>query len=529
MNEKSRSLLMQLSSLLIFGLGTLFSFQNCGSNDSTSDAPSSFTGGTNNNFSSAPYPYDISFNQIAFMSCSQTTGGGGTVMPDDLDNPFFTFRAGAYDNRVLAQRYPAIFTTKFADPELTYRLKAGVGLNANYVNYVKSTFAGRLSTSSDPNTLKTLMRDGLASSNHNDQPLTGSIFRQRSNAAFTWADFTNGRLSLSSLSATGVANLLVNGLDLGSTWGFERQNYFPGAGDVGQRALEASLMDIKAEDQRDQLLNNLPSFQLMAGFVPAGSDGTVFEYETPGDRNKQLYGRAYRLTMTRNWNGRVDYLPDGATPPNQVAHPATSIRYDLIDSVQEVDLSTTAETDLTAKESQVWDCFSLIIVRDMDRRDAVSGKYFDPDYDLNLWTPQPNPTKKNKFYDYQPTPQAPIIPGVRIACPPQELGDGSKPGTLNYSQDGGRARLRLEVARRFLPAEYWELNTNPEYMCAVPRNTVRGVGTCYQSGDFDPSQYIFYTQSGVEGGVNVSCGINPNNGQLQKECPAFVSLCYRRE
>jgi hypothetical protein len=181
------------------------------------------------------------------------------------------------------------------------------------------------------------------------------------------------------------------------------------------------------------------------------------------------------------------------------------------------------EIDNTELEQQKWECFSLMVVRDIDRR-SNEKLILDPDVDLSLWTTnaQGVAIKKNKYFDYKSAPLAAVVRGVKTACPAQEIGNATKPGTLNYTGDGGRARMRLEIARRFLPAEFWDINTNPEYMCAVPREATQGFGQCYSSGDSDRSKYIMYVPGVVEGN---ECG---PASEGKNECPAFVNICYRK-
>lgn len=499
-------------------VSSLIVFQNCGKTDSSGDA--SFLGDTNDDkkFKAAPFPFDFNFNQVAYMTCPAVQGG--SVQPDDLDNPFFTIRAGAYDNRQLATRFPNLFTQGLQEPEKTYRLKAGVGLKKEYLQYIKTNFSARLDANQSPDTLKKLLRDGIVSSNFSSiQPLAGLIFRQRSSQGFAW-DQNAAKNAFETLNEVNAANALVNGLDMGN-YGFEHMNYLTGVTEPSQRALTVSINASKDEATRDFIMQQMgTNLQVSAGFGAAG-DASVFSFLPTENNNRVIYGRTYRFTTSRQWPGRVDIAPDAAG--NQISYAGSSITSDFVTGVQEVDTSAASERDLTAAENQKWDCFALMVVRDFDRRDPLTNKAFDPDYDTTLWTGN----KKNKFYDYQAAPTSPVVPGVKAACPPQEIGDGTKTGTLNYVNDGGLSRLRLEIARRFLPAGYWDINTNPEYMCAVPRKTTQGFGRCYASGtgDFDPSMYVMYTQQGVANNQAVTCG--RVSGTIQNECPAFVSICYR--
>lgn len=511
-----------LTGLLVLTVSFSLIFQNCGSNDNSGAAVSFLASlADDEKFKAAPFPYDFNYNQVAYMTCPAVKKGPETT--EDLDSPFFSIRGGSFDNRQLATRFPQIFqTANLADPELTYRLKAGVGLNRAFLDYIKTTFSSRLEANPSAESFKKLLREALiGSTGSNLAPFSALVYRQRSSqGGFTW-DFLDGKGALSSFSDENTANQLINGMDMGK-YGTERINYVQGA-ELNERSLIISLRASENEQQRDFVTGQLgTNLQLVAGFADRGSNNPA-ELEPKNENQRRLYGRSYRLGTSRNWPGRIDYAPDANG--NQQAFAARSITSDFVSEIQEVDISTANEKDLTANEKQKWDCFALMIVRDIDRRDSLTGQPYDPDYDPNLWDGQ----MKLKYYNLHRAPTEPVIPGVRAACPPQEVGTATQPGSLNFAADGNLTMLRLEIARRFLPADFWELNTNPEYMCAVPRKTVQGFGQCYSSGngDFDGSQYIMYIQSGQENGQNVTCGYTAPNGTVQKECPAYVSVCYR--
>jgi hypothetical protein len=119
-------------------------FQNCGKaggDGDSGDSASSLLAETpdTKTFKTAPFPYDVNLNQIAYMTCPNVAKNqvGGT---EDLDSPFFTLRGGAFDNRTLAQRYPTLFpeVSLLSEIEKTQRLKAGIGLRKEYVDYIRT-------------------------------------------------------------------------------------------------------------------------------------------------------------------------------------------------------------------------------------------------------------------------------------------------------------------------------------------------------------------------------------------------------
>ena len=117
-NWPSLGLIAASTVLLLF-------FQNCGKSAKDSDELSSLAADTPEvkKYKAAGFPYDVNINQLAFMTCP--AAGTSKAFGEDIDNPFFTFRVGAFDNRSLATRFPKAFNPDAAvltDPERTRRL-----------------------------------------------------------------------------------------------------------------------------------------------------------------------------------------------------------------------------------------------------------------------------------------------------------------------------------------------------------------------------------------------------------------------
>lgn len=524
--------------LIFSAISLLFVFQNCGKagSDGSDDAASLLaTSPEMKKYKAAPFPFDVNLNQVAYMTCPAVAKNtvAGT---EDLDSPFFTVRGGAFDNRPLAVRYPNLFpgVAGMTDEEKAQRLKAGIGLRKEYVDYIRTQFATRLAARPDPvEDLKNLLKKGVQNSSFNARLGSGFIFRQRSANGFAFdGDFIDTKPILEPLSSSLVLDdMLV--ADVPATGGTQKLSYLDYAEDIANRSFVTSLSLAKSEVHRERVRSAVGfDSQFTIGFTPDDEDMQVFDFMSPeDDNNRSLFGKSYRFTLSSTWPGRVDY--DGATAVQTIRKDTDFVAQTTgvtEISTQGLEGTRRFEVDNTELEQQQWECFSLLIVREVDRRNK-DGVILDPDVDLSLWTKnaQGAAIKKNKYFDYQAAANMAIVPGVKTACPAQEIGNGTKAGTLNYTGDGGLARMRLELARRFLPAEFWDINTNPEYMCAVPRKTVQGFGQCYSSGDFNGSQYVMYVPGVVqEAGKRVECGINTFTGEVQKECPSYVNICYRK-
>lgn len=513
----------------------LMSFQNCGkAGMDQGSSTSSLTADTPEvkKFKAAPIPFDVNINQVAFMTCPMA--GKSTAVGEDVDSPFFTLRVGAFDNRSLAARYSAFGATATVDPDRTDRLNAGIGLSRDFLDYMETEFASRLSVST-ADQKKLLYRNAIANSSYKYQLSSGLVYIARNSSSGFAIAQDDAKPILAPLSEANIASQLVQASELGSTYGTSKMQTLTGV-EVNERSFVTSIGVPENETQRDQFRSSLINMEFVVGYTSPDTTGDVLMLASPtSDNAHTLYGKSYRFTTTNTWNGRVDrYVNNGTIA---ISTGIASINSEFISNVQEWQtLSKGASKNISASKNHHWDCFSLMIVREIDRRDTVTQKILDPgEYEdavtarnCALWSPPAAECKtKMKFYDYQANATSAIVPSAKVACPIQRLGDSSSYGSLNYTADGGLNRMRLEIARRFLPAEYWEINTHPEYMCAVPRTTTKGLGQCYASGDFDGTKYILYAQQATELGAAVTCGINGLTGATQKECPAFVSICYR--
>lgn len=522
---------------LMLGMGVLLVFfQNCGKagmegedfNSLLSESPDS------KKFKAAPFPFDISINQVAYMTCPATRDPAASA--EDVDSPFFTVRVGAFDNTSLAARYPA-FGAKSVDPEKSARLKAGVGLSKAFIDYIKKEFAPRLANAK-PEDEKRLIRDAVMNSNYKFGVTGAMVFQnRRSPVGYSLDPQHPAKPSFPSLTSLNMANQLVDTRDLG-IYGREKISYATGV-ELQSRTMNMSHNYPLQYSDIDNLQARWNSLEFVVGYAKPGMADDSFFLESPENENRDsVYGKVYRFKpLGATWVGRVDRVIENNTLVTKSN--IQSLRPEFLTGVDEYEiLKKGAPTNISMAEGHEWSCFSLMIVRNIDRRDPITGKLFDPgDYEdpvgsrnCNLWSTVNGTScvNKLKFYDYQLNATSAIVPSAKVACPNQEVGATDRFGSINYNQDGGVNRMRLEIARRFLPAEYWDVNTHPEYMCAVPRDSALLMGSCYgKNSDMNGSEYILYSQTGTELGQPVTCGVDPVTGRVNKKCPAFVSICYR--
>jgi hypothetical protein len=101
-----------------------------------------------------------------------------------------------------------------------------------------------------------------------------------------------------------------------------------------------------------------------------------------------------------------------------------------------------------------------------------------------------------------------VAGGQRAACPFEPVA----------SQISPTARAQLQILRRFLPAENWDINLTNK--CVVPRN---GLELCYE-GNTDPIVYdeYFVPNRTEPTDPPVGCSVS-----YQFECAHYVTVCYK--
>lgn len=509
----------RLPRLSVFlGLAILaVTFQNCrggsggsslGTAGSGTDTGSSL-GTSNSPYKNAPPPVDISLNTISYMSCpglpaasslsqsSQVGGGPG------LTAPFYTLRVGAYDNSRIggsSQHIGGIFVTREALGFLGGRL-SGAQLSQSLSEYVRSS----------PFT-------------SNRRAVVAVVAKSRSR---DWLSGLRLAAPLSdSFSLGAVTERIANQPDQGGGRGPAAANFFPQLAS-DNRGLTATIIDGGNESQASRLRAELMSNHFVhAGIAPNSSTGSALSIlqnlsSPDNDPTRRLLGRSYGLTFEpESANFRRPYL-SGVTEYS--LNPSTRPSGPVI------------PIDLTSVENQNWSCFNLDIVRDIDRkiwlspegrvlhrnparRPAVAGAVKEVILQSHMERVRLETLMINEYI----TLMEPLA-GTHRACPEMnmQIVDSNNPIQFNEA-----AAIRYRVARRFLPADKWIVNTTDEFRCAVPRpeETIGRGQSCYASGDDKPALFIQYPKvDGTDDPALSACGPG------KSECSAFASFCYRTQ
>jgi|GEM_PF-2554034 len=475
-------------------------FQNCGKAgfdaDTTSSSLSRLAGSPTSidaRIHRAPFPLEYSLNHVAYMSCPKS----GEVKGDNslLTRSTFSVRAGAFDNLSYANDFGL---GSLSAAEKSYRLQAGMRIRPEFFEYVQNEFKR-----SDAGILRKVLFERLGDSQGLWQPAVALVNRERSRqeGGFGW-DYELIRFLVAPLYEPSFTNHFIQAPPLGTganEWQRQRVSFFSEL-DPAERVLMSSISWGKSEQDQKLFLRELRNnLMIAAGFAQTGaqyiSDMVDAQGGVEGNINT-LMGRGYQLRFSNR-------------PGQGGSWVATDSRF--LVGVDEVDTTQKPPRSLSESEGQGWDCFSLIIVRHIDRIDPADPKKRPYCWGGGACAPGPRDAS---------VPGG-SVNGVRYVCPPQSTASLNET-TSRYGQTVRLNRMRLEMARRVLPAEYWEINTDPNHMCAVMTELGEVYGKCYDSGDSDPQKYIQYNFiQNLPGGETRPCGGNNN------ECPSFVSICYR--
>ena len=504
--------------VVLFSFVLVVFFQNCGQSGFDQVDSASIDGSTvNSKFQSAPVPVSMNFNQIAFMSCPAI--GQNPRDPEPLNNPYFTLRGGGFDNDKLLKIRGAA---------------GGIGVSKDAVDYVRNS----ISSAASPQSIAYFVRSSPHT--NNKIPTLAVISRARSKDKPS-----------SLMLAAPFLDVLSNqyfGISLGSapvaSSGVPNKVQFFSQAQFGKRSF---IGDLNAADS-DSIQRMIDGSELSGntyfflGLANAGSVGSP-EKAIPslagpdGDFTKRLFGRGYTFRFTNRDRKGIDSCEGSPWIPclknNTDSYSANAItEYDFNPNSGS---STVAmdPVDLTSKEKQVWNCMNFGIVRHVDRYynralQSLSG----PQGGGNGWSagpgavlpkayvPAPGTAERVYFKSENEVTQvdnsiqwannpALFQPGRYAACPPQSVTELDTP----------EQRDMLQIARRFLPADLWEINL--KLRCVVPTRKAESLGRCYAVGDTDIGTYVRYR------GNAGPCG-KDELGRTVDECPAFVSICYRR-
>ncbi len=480
---------------------TLFLFQNCGkagfeNNLETEDQASSLN--VDPKFSGLTFPYDISVNQIAHMSCAMNANAGRTD-----SSPFFSWRVGAFENG------PEVPTSS-----LGIRA-AGLQISENFRNdwaKVGPTYPPVIQKDKLVEALRTL--PSVA-----DMRVTLG-FRKANTPKTMVMQMPNGGDSpigyfLSPLSDDKfVARYSENQTGLFST--------FPEVIDINQRFLDGKLVVPSQLGAIDAALRaNYDASYLAIGF--SKEDST--ELLSPGDE-RYAYGKGFRVRfgITNPHTGTTQY-------PNS----------DSLTGIEEYDLATGNRTSGVA-----WDCsYRFKIVMPADRYSPI---YKQNNFALiNGQCPSGVVSTPGDYCESNVNPAFGLPPAAfggqcpsnrrlvqnTIRCPEQyyaacphepytaDLAD-ERPILRNdglYHPNYPNRPAILHLMRRFLPADKWDINVSRG--CVVPKVDDN---SCYATSRVIYDEMFF---SGLEANemahIYSGCGVTG-----QYPCAAYITMCIRR-
>jgi hypothetical protein len=484
---------------------TLFLYQNCGKagfENSLESEDQASAVSLDPKFEKLGFPYDISVNQIAHMSCAMNANAGRSE-----NSPFFSWRVGAFENG------PEVPTSNLGIRS------AGLKISENFRNEwakVAPTYAPAIQQDKLEQALKTLpsvanMRITLGFRKTNAPKTTPMELPMGGESP--WSYF------LSPLSDDKfVARYAENQTGIFQT--------FPEVNDPALRYLDGRLVVPSQLGNVDAALRaNYDASFLAIGFSKEESP----EWQGPGDE-RFAYGKGFRVRF-------------GKTNP----HTGTT-QYPSSDSmvaVEEYDLATGNRTAEAA-----WDCsYRFKIVMPADRYKPI---YKQNNFALINVNGEPTcpsgvvttpgdycVSNVNSAFGLPPAAFGGQCPSNRTLvrntyrCPEQYYAAcPHEPYAANLSDP--RPILRndgiyhpsypnrpaiLHLLRRFLPADKWDINVSRG--CVVPKMEDN---SCYQSSTIVYDEMFF---SGLEANSDArifsGCGVS---GQFP--CAAYLTMCIRR-
>lgn len=325
--------------LLLSAFALLFAFQNCGkAGFDGKDGASELEEAVDPKLAGLPFPYDISVNQIAYMSCPSTS----TATSTGPLSATFTFKVGAYDNA--------------GTPAASLGIKeSGLKLNAGFLTAFDNAVKVYNADFKTPK-LKEALMTIPASKNAQLQVAVRDPQAGIKNNLFGLGTEIQSSLIMDVLSLDPFAEAFSKNRN-------KSFNEFPAAGTVSQRALTASLTyPVKGGVTYDQYFRtDISNRYLVVGYVnpdtQLGNGGGPMAFG-PDSKNDKMYGTGYQLRFGR---------PSLPLPINLPSYPQRALT-----SISEYDMKTNPPTQIQAN----WDCsLQFKIVKNDDRKKSV---YFGP-------------------------------------------------------------------------------------------------------------------------------------------------------
>ncbi len=415
-------------------------FQNCG--NPTLDEEASLEVGTTSDpkilsTEAKHFPYELSINQVAYMSCPNTAGSSG------VHSSTFTFKIGGYD-------VTGTPTTALGMKE------GGLRINPSYFSELNAQFANLPQSSKDGKFLEALSSGVYTKTTGLEVALRSTQLGLRT-MVYARGSSPEDQIGkfLPILSDSGVASALIEKAKTNST-GYT--NYFPNVSEQILKHFESGISIPVGEGSDESVFRSeLSNTMLVTGFADTAVASATSYGNEPFTKDKtskdSMLGTGFGFTFSR---------PGGVNFSN---YPARTIS-----NIQEFDLSPARPQAVAAN----WNCsLKLKIVRETDRLMPVYVT---------------SSTKKE-------------------ACPFEPVA----------AQASSTAKAQMQVLRRFLPAEYWDINLTDK--CVVPRN---GTNLCY-AGNVDPIVYdSYFFPTAVQAGQYTGCSVSG-----QYECAHYVTVCYK--
>lgn len=488
--------------LIILGLmATVIAFQNCGKagfEDQSLNALDSGSTSLDSKFASVAFPYDLSVNQIAHMSCAINKN-------PTASSPYFSWKVAAYAN-------PSDVPTA----ALNIR-ESGLKLRSEFITAYNSMTAG-YSAEGKTEHLKKLLKT---------HPAVGASqiqisFRDTNTTRTKLMQMPAGgnsptALLMAPLAADGVVNTFVE--DKAKTYDF-----FKNIPEVSNRGLEGKLIVPSTYGVNNTALQaNYDASYLTLGFQTS-SEST----DLSGAGDTKPYGKSYRVIFsTTNPHQGTSYYPSR----------------DSLVGLTEYDSETKQPT------SAGWDCsYKFKIVRPQDRMNThyradnfslVGGQCPGPSLTGTYCASPVNSAFgiSNSFFPNSQCPSnRPFLTGTYCiekyasVCPPEPYNTNSSSGSAYDRTDGlynpsypERARI-FHALRRMLPTPEWDINVSRR--CIVPKSDDNA---CYASSNIVYDEYFSsLTDANANMGRHPGCGVDISGVGGTYPCAAYLTLCIRR-
>ena len=373
--KSSRSQLFLFS---LLGISALLIYQNCSGGTATSSALGA--GVVNQSLASKGMPVQISMNQLSFMSCANA-GATSTIQADPLASPYYHYRFGAYNNVGI-------------NPNSTLPQNAAVisGLQPSFV-WIPGSHVGGLSfTSTTLSYLNPNNRGIVPAQFHNylgsnpfsngAQPVVAIIYPNGARSVALAPTFAG---SSGAASGTAEATTLLEPLynsDMesqlvntppNSAGAYSPISYFENVGGPAGTLAGSLNFPINNVASLGQTLNQVLLFFGYSNISNGGSGSAsslIQNLQGPdGDPSKRLFGTGLQMTFTTPNSNNPSYFfveggPLHSSTNNEPVYPTNN-------QVKEFDLNPSSgqqAVDLTQTKSELWDCFHLDVVRDVDRK-----------------------------------------------------------------------------------------------------------------------------------------------------------------